>query len=548
MPAQWPKFIKNVSDKLVSRNSTGPDHFGMFVANEYFNAVKTAQTPFGNMHVSGQKIILEEGFKKAFNMLFSDTEPTLEDKFFISKFDDLLEEFPKVNLNPDPLCDIEACTITKRESIDPFLFYQFFPTTCPIKDPQSTETESAIFGSIEINVDNIGDAIDNAVPTEVTMKVTGGDGVAPYEITYKFNGIRLSVSTDIQGVAKVKIPTDPGKYEYTFVSAIDSTGKVKLEDVNQTASITISDEGVPSDIVIPTPTPRVTVSPALEDENKRVEEVSKRILLQNDGSDYFKRWVINLTRVGSSEFTKKVKNQVLDWMEKGITFPNNLNNRIFQEEHDVYPSLIPTWLTKDLIIKYTYNPSSDKLASKSEYVEANPLDPGALFYANYLKNKITSSITKKKSMYDIEKDRFDQVKIDCINFMADEAKIGEDPCDGEDAYCVMADCIIKYWMSCATQPFKNTPPILPCNVPSPGIFTPVSYGSKKKLADDLRRAWNTGKRFKPDPSLRPAAKAVATAVAVAQAKHLKDLKFIYVGQLTMGTVTIPMIGFSPTAF
>ena len=41
MPAQWPIFINNVSKKLASRTSKGPDDFGMFVANEYFNAVKT---------------------------------------------------------------------------------------------------------------------------------------------------------------------------------------------------------------------------------------------------------------------------------------------------------------------------------------------------------------------------------------------------------------------------------------------------------------------------------------------------------------------------
>ena len=47
MPAQWPLFINNVSSKLASRSSKGADDFGAFMADEYFNAVKTAQTPFG---------------------------------------------------------------------------------------------------------------------------------------------------------------------------------------------------------------------------------------------------------------------------------------------------------------------------------------------------------------------------------------------------------------------------------------------------------------------------------------------------------------------
>lgn len=547
MSAQWPKFIKNVSDKLVSRSSTGPDHFGMFVANEYFNAVKTAQTPFGNMHVSGQKSILEEGFKKAFNMLFESTEPALEDKFFISKFDDMLEEFPKVDLNPDPLCDIEKCTSSKPDKIDPFLFYQFFPTTCPIDDPQNSN-EKSLFGNIDITSENIEDAINNAPPTEVTMQVNGGDGVAPYIITYRLNGINLKVSTDIQGVAKVKIPTEPGLYEYTFLSAVDSTGTVELNDVNQTASTVVNAEGIPEDIIVPINPPRPIVPLSLSDESKRVEEVAKRVLMQNDGTEYFKRWVSRININDGGSFIKKVRKQVLDWIDSGITFPNTLNTRMFQEEHKVYPDRIPNWLTSNFIIKYTYDPDLNKYLSKGDYIKANPLDLTGLRYVSYIKRRDRLANDLKKKKYEGEKERFDDVKILCINSLADENRAGEDPCGAEDAYCVMADCVIKYWMSSATQPFKNSPPIPPCNVPSPGIFTPVFYGSKKKLADDLRKAWNTGKRFKPDPAMRPAAKAVATAVAVAHAKHLKDLKFIYVGQLTVGTATIPMIGFSPTSF
>ena len=43
-------------------------------------------------------------------------------------------------------------------------------------------------------------------------------------------------------------------------------------------------------------------------------------------------------------------------------------------------------------------------------------------------------------------------------------------------------------------------------------------------------------------------KAVSSAVAVCCSKHLLELKFIYVGQLTVGAATIPMIGFVPMAF
>jgi hypothetical protein len=103
-------------------------------------------------------------------------------------------------------------------------------------------------------------------------------------------------------------------------------------------------------------------------------------------------------------------------------------------------------------------------------------------------------------------------------------------------------------MSTLVAPFKSAPPIPPCNIPSPGTYIPIYYGSQKSLAKNLRRAWNTGKLGQLEPTLQPVTKAVASAVAVSCAKHLLELKFIYVGQLTVGVATIPMIGFVPMAF
>ena len=112
----------------------------------------------------------------------------------------------------------------------------------------------------------------------------------------------------------------------------------------------------------------------------------------------------------------------------------------------------------------------------------------------------------------------------------------------------MAKSIIDYWKSTAVQPFEKTPPILPCLIPDPGIFIPVNYGDEAKLGAELKRAWNTGKRFKLEPTIQTATKAVAAAVAVSCANHLKDLKFIYNGKIPVGPAVVPMIGFSPLAF
>jgi len=540
MPAQWPIFISNVSNKMLSRTSTGPNDFGMFVANEYFRAIKTAQIPNGNIHSPGDKKILEVGFTLAFDTLYKSTEPRLEDKFENSIYADMFEPFPKIDLNLDPLCDMEKWTLENKNKIEPFLFYQLFPSTCP--NPNIVE-ETNLFGEIGVTSNN--DTDNMKVPSEVTLKVTGGDGVAPYEITYRLNGVRLKTTTDLQGVSKVRIPVIPGKYRYIFDSAIDSTGTIELKDVNQSLTIVIMPDGVPGDIVIKSNAKRQIV-PEMN-EGTRVIAVAKRVLGQNDGTIEFRRWVENIDINKPDTFISKVKDQVILWMDNGTTFRENLNSRIFQEESKTYPDRIPAWLTIPFITTLVYT-QQNKYLSLNEYKRDNLLDPTGLLYGQYLRRKDSEASNTKKIQYIVERDRFDSLKRQWVNETADANRTQADGCNGNDAYCIMADTIIKYWISTSTQPFNPAPPILPCNIPSPGTFIPISYGNKQRLADDLRRAWNTGKQFKTDPSLETAVKAVATAVAVSCSKHLKDLKFIYNGQLSAGTSVTPMIGFSPFTF
>ena len=149
--------------------------------------------------------------------------------------------------------------------------------------------------------------------------------------------------------------------------------------------------------------------------------------------------------------------------------------------------------------------------------------------------------------YDIEKVKYRGLKIRHINQIAEDNKKAGNVCGADDAYCVMSKCILDYWKSTAVQPFATSPPILPCLIPDPGNYIPIYYGDEAKLGADLRRAWNTGKRFKLEPTLKTATKAVATAVAVSCAKHLKELKFIYNGKIPTPGGPVPMIGFSPLA-
>jgi hypothetical protein len=541
MPAQWPTFIYNLSNKLNSRNSTGPDNIGMFVANEYFNAVKTSQTLFGNIHKSGQKSILEEGFKKAFNMLYNSKEPTLIDKFGNELYDDMFEIFPEIDIKNDPFCDMESWLIENKDTIEPFMFYQFFPSTCPIEPP----IDANVFGEIDITLENLSEVITNTQRNEVIMKVTGGDGEAPYIITYKLNGVVFNTTTDSQSVSRVRIPTEPGFYEYVFESAIDSTGKIELKNVNQKASIEIKPDEVPRIIIVDQKPERQIV----EDMNEaaRLNYVANRILMQNDGSEFFRRWIENIDINSSDPFLRMVKERVLNNMASGISFNRNLRDNFFQEEYKLHTKQLPKWLTVEFIIRYVYEPSRNKYLSLSDYKKSTGDFIGA-FYTKYKKKADKDALEVKQNRYKIEQERFNELKRRWILEISEKEKEKEENIDENDAYFVMADCIVKYWMSTGPAPFSKAPPIPPCNIPDPGVFLPISYGSTRTLANDLRKAWNSGKRFELDYLNRPASKIVATAVAVSCARHLLKLKFTYIGKLTIGTATSPMVGFSKLAF
>jgi len=115
MPANWPIFIKNLSTQMSSGNIDGsspntdvsknPDEnyltdFSKILAQEYFDAVKTSQTPFGNLHESGQKPVLEEGFKKGFQEIFNEIKSSEEmsNRLLAEKYADLFDALPEPDL------------------------------------------------------------------------------------------------------------------------------------------------------------------------------------------------------------------------------------------------------------------------------------------------------------------------------------------------------------------------------------------------------------------------------------------------------------------
>ncbi len=119
-----------------------------------------------------------------------------------------------------------------------------------------------------------------------------------------------------------------------------------------------------------------------------------------------------------------------------------------------------------------------------------------------------------------------------------------------DPYMMMARVTIAYWYACIIKPFKPTPSAPPALIPAPltGIYIPIYYGSANRLANNLRRAWNTGKSFATPGTQQPASTATATAVAGAYALHLLEFKLLYLGGIPTPAGPVPMVGFVPIVF
>lgn len=140
--------------------------------------------------------------------------------------------------------------------------------------------------------------------------------------------------------------------------------------------------------------------------------------------------------------------------------------------------------------------------------------------------------------------------------VADECDVAEADANinfnwpGGDPYEEMAEITIAYWYACLVKPFAPSPSALPALIAPPltGIYIPLYYGGKKRLANNLRRAWNTGKTFSVIPATQPPALAVSTAVAAAYALHLLEFKLLYLGGIPTPAGPVPMVGFVPLVF
>ena len=563
MPANWPTFILNLSGKIESRDSESRKEFAEIFAEEYLNAVKTAQTPFGNTHSQGQKIILEEGFHLAFETLMQSIPPDfpgdleLHKKLTDDRYVDLVEPLPEGDVSFDPHCELEKWTLENSSKLEKFNFYPFFNSTCPL--PEDPEDLSADF-NFKLIKDSIED-FNSPVPSPVALfYLINFDNSQNYKIRYELNGKdQGTLTTDQNGQVSVQVPQQPGKYSYRFVDILNSDGDL-IKHINKSRSVTIGSTGditqldsIDTEMGLNIDQPevkerinRLHVPEMTEDE--KIDFIAQRVAFQRDGSKRFEKWVDRLSKGYHKDFGKAVKQRVrgvyknvnkknsLDLSSSGVK--NTINQYMFQEEHIDQPGNIPEWLVADLIAKFVYIKGIDNIKTT----------PKAVYNRKARGKKEKKRIDKKVKLYENEKKRFRDLQRMWAKAQEDKFKQEQESEDNSDPYNIMAGAIIAYWISTLAQPFRSAPPVLPCNIPSPGTFIPLYYGSRKMLANDLRRAFNMGKIFTVQPATPIASKLVASAVAVACAKHLLMLKFLYIGQFSTPVGPIPMVGFVPLAF
>lgn len=603
MPAQWPTFINTVSSKLISRSLSADranDEVQQYTleiaelfANEYHKAVKTSQTPFGNIHQPGSKSILEAGFKQAFGKLFESLEPQLEDKFDDPDYSDISEGLPVPDYNYDPLCEIEYWALENKDRLQKFQFYQLFPSTCPVLEEGKELGELTFENTTPINIEEESNIAEkNAI--YATMSITGFDDDVAYLFRYSINGkLQDDIAPEKNGTIKILVPSIPGEYTWNFEKVIHANTGDIIKEINKSKSFTVEESGK---ITLPKESNDAFVKPLRDTvpqmtEEEIIDHLVKRVLVQNDGSEGYRQWTERLTLYHNFKIAREVLDRVKDAAEaersrlkkerkikedrlrdkikrapKHGDYRDNLNDNlndlikenkelndfdkktipttlsknidielnqyVFQERYEDQKNTIPRYLNENFIVTFTYD-------SKIDFRDNNT-NNNAVNYAIRRMNK------HKK--WEKERDRWFDLLRQWVNEQKEENSKDDDISEEKDPYDIMAETIFAYWLSKGPQPFKAAPPVPPCNVPSPGSFIPVYYGNQNQLANNLRKSWNMGKRTSTQPGLQASSMAVASAVAASCAKHILQFKFIYVGQMIVGPTTIPMIGFVPTAF
>jgi len=560
MPANWTNFILNVGNKLDGKqiqgsydpSATNVDDFSTFLTDQYITATyNKAQSPYGNRAQKGNSNILILALDKAFKMLEEERTPTLDEKIKDPLYVDLTEPIPVINIDEQlDKFDLDFLAWAEENGADiPDFVYSIFFSQYPNFPTERAQQSLEIARRIVRKFDGTTDylqwiytlKLDKRYPEwteevyDKILEITSGLGSTEYKIGDEVQGVPKYTGTiNNPAVENQEILLDTTELIRGKISSISTLDGVRIYKIqyNDTQSNNL------------------LVTRTLKDGS-----IQKKLKVED---------FVNLRDI-------------------------NISKEIYQEEHINDPARIPDFITGGFIQKFTYDPASNKnmlyklingmynntTSSSLSSDIASAYSANDLLYSgnisdffngtfdlngNYTGSLATDNSTyidriasafsginsNKELAYIAEGSRYWELKRKYIQSLADSAKAAEEPDRPNDPYYIMANGIIAYWVSLLVQPLSANPPIPPCIVSSPsnGIYIPIYYGSRKRLADYLRRAFNSGKLYKGPGS----GKVVATALAFSFAAHLFELKFIYTGGVPTPTGPVPMIGFVPFVF
>jgi hypothetical protein len=599
MPANWGTFITNVSSKLTSQSIGSYDEMADFLRNEYISAtVGKAASPFGETHVKGQDAIMYEGFKKGFKMLYEGGDLTFEEKKTNPAYADLEVEPPTVDISgaADQVeLDFRDWTEENKATIPDFVYSQFFsqyPNFPKDKKQAVLEIARKILhqfdgtssylqwmyslrtGSYSDWGNLIMDQVINLINIEVKRDLQPGDlvrGFAKYEtITEIWTSSTASDKT-------AYTTTPPQGYQFGWGNSERKTGSDLFNYIKGDTNI----DNIKS--LNPDPNKSELI------EGKIVSTTNSKGASSIKISYYSKAYKKNFIR----ELIPSTVSRKLNISDIAGKLPAiNITRELFQDQHLSNPGKIPAYLTSSFIRHFTYSKrydagylkqwlkhygwsdsSIDSINKSFDDSYSYADDVIGIFSKNGFKNtsffrnnaNIFGSNTNygfelgwikqrlefnKTHEYNVEENRFRELKIRWINELADAARKSSDPDKPEDPYNVMAKGVLDYWKSCGQQPLTNEPGAPPAlfSPPQGGLYAPIYYGSQTMLGNNIKRAFNTGKRFSQAPEKQIAAKLVASALAYSFGMHLLELKFIYRGGIPGPNGPIPMIGFIPLVY
>jgi hypothetical protein len=511
MPANWSSFITNVSNKLSGQSIQGPydpagkdvDDFATYLADQYVLAVNNkAQTPFGNLHRKGNSELLKTAFSKAFKLLESEKSPTLEKKLKDPKYEDLKE--------PIPLIDIE-------EYLDKFDLE--FLAWAELNGASIPDFTYSIFFSQFPNFPKTRSGQVLEIARRIVQKY---DGTSDYIQWLYVIGFDPSYSDWTKEVVDKSIE---------IIKSIGTSSDKKIGDFKNLRNINISKELFQEEhINDPQRIPNYMVMDFITKftYDKRYDSgLFKKLKILS--SDYY-----TVEEINSGDEYYDTDDEIDANIDEAFKVSNILTNanldNLFGGEIDAFGVGQLDYLVKGL-------------------------STGSELYSEIVNT--SDGISESKAIeYKAEAERFLELKrryiqelIDAAIADADRSSV-EDEANPNDPYNIMAKGISDYWVSTILQPFTTTPPVPPCVIPPPlgGFYTPIYYGSRKRLADYLRRAFNTGKIFKTIPERRISAIAVSSALAFSFAANMLEFKLIYNGGVPTPGGPAPMVGFVPVVF